>query len=138
MAIYTFVPADFKTDFPEYSTVTDTRLNLFFKFAEKIVNNSDASVVPYDPDATPPITERKELLDLLVAHQCELLAKGAGAVGRTSSGSEGSVSFSLEMKSPETAAWYMQTQWGVMYWEMTTKYRTMRMFNGSNNPRRYF
>lgn len=133
MAIVTFDPAAFKIAFPDYANLTDEQLDSFFLVAELIVNNTDASIVPYDPTATPEVKERKILLDLLVAHQSELSTRGNGSVGRPNSGSEGSVSFSLDMVTTGNSQWFLQTQWGATFWQATAKYRTARIYCGIPN-----
>lgn len=50
-----------------------------------------------------------------------------GVVGRISSASEGSVSVSSEWQGGTVnQAWFLQTQWGAMYWQMSSPLRTMR------------
>lgn len=47
-------------------------------------------------------------------------------VGRVSSATEGSVSVSLDMGAvAENAAWWMQTQYGATFWNMTRALRTV-------------
>jgi hypothetical protein len=79
---------------------------------------------------------RQRLLGLLTAHIAKLFAPVNGVpspdfVGRLNSASEGSVSVGLDFPgiSPN-AAWYMQTKYGAMYWQLTARYRTMRYFPG--------
>lgn len=135
MAIVDFDPAAFKLAFPSYASLTDEQLDAYFLVSELIVDNTDASIVCYDPDAVPAIKERKVLLDLLVAHQAEMSARGNGAVGRTNSGSEGSVSFSFDMVTTGNSQWFLQTQWGATFWQATAKYRTARIYCGLPNRR---
>lgn len=135
MAIVEFDPIAFKYDYPSYETLGNGELNAYFTVAELIISNTDSSIVCYEPDATPAILERKTLLDLLVAHQAELNSRGAGAVGRTNSGSEGSISFSFDMVTTGSNQWFSQTQWGATFWQATVKYRTVRMYSGKP-PRR--
>lgn len=123
--VVTFVPATFKTAFPEFSTVTDPVLLANFGFAELQLNNTCGSIVC---DAA----KREKLLDLLVAHITTLRngANGQGApgmVGRIGYAIEGSVAATADM-GPQTygQAYYNQTQWGAMYWQATATYRTMR------------
>ena len=130
MAVVAFDPTAFKLAFPAYSTFTDEQLEAYFLVAGLILDNTDASIVSYDPTATPAILERKILLDLLVAHQAELSTRGNGAVGRTDSGTEGSVSFSFDMVTTGSSQWFLQTQWGATFWQATAKYRTVRMYQG--------
>lgn len=135
MPIVTFDPTAFKLAFPAYAALTDEQLDAYFLVSELIVDNTEASIVCYDPDADPAVLERKVLLDLLVAHQSELSGRGNGAVGRTDSGSEGSVSFSFDMVTTGSSQWFLQTQWGATFWQATAKYRTARMYCGLPNRR---
>lgn len=130
MSIVIFNPIAFKFAFPAYSSLTDDTLNAYFLVAGLIIDNTDASIVSYDPTATPANLERKILLDLLVAHQSELDSRGSGAVGRANSGSEGSVSFSFDMVTTGSNQWFLQTSWGATFWQATSKYRTARMYQG--------
>lgn len=81
------------------------------------------------------IEERAVVINYAIAHTLQLdgvLASGgqgstAGQVGRVSSGTQGSVTASLDMGAvPGTAAWWLQTQYGAMFWNATAKYRTFR------------
>src|SRR5690606_36516058 len=82
-------------------------------------------------------TLREHLLNLLVAHIATLTPTGATApgggsggavVGRTASASEGSVSISAQFAAnvSQSMAWFTQTQWGAMFWEITSPYRSFR------------
>ena len=63
------------------------------------------------------------LLGLLTAHVAQLnmqAAQGNTLVGRVSSASEGSVSVSTDLGPlPESAAWFAQTQYGLLFWQST-------------------
>jgi hypothetical protein len=81
------------------------------------------------------LAERTILLNLITAHIATLSGiiapGGAGStatqVGRVSSATEGSVTASLDMGAQyASAAWFMQTQYGASYRQMTAKYRTAR------------
>lgn len=79
------------------------------------------------------------LLNLMVAHIAQLMfgVNGEPAsplVGRVSSAAEGSINVTVDMpEGVPQAAWYNQTQFGAMYWQMMSPYRTMRYIPG---PRR--
>lgn len=123
--IVTFSPSAFKTAFPRFATVADAALSLNFVYATFALNNSCGSVVK---DAT----QREALLNLLVAHITQLLqgidglAPG-GLVGRVSDATEGSDSITADMGVVTfNAAYFMQTQWGATFWQLTSQYRTFR------------
>jgi hypothetical protein len=127
MAIVVFVPADFKTVYPEFAAVPDVQLEYYFAQAEIYLDNTNASPVHN-------VNTRKILLWMLTAHIAQLAgvlentsgsSTGLQPVGRTSSATEGSVSVDFEYKVPGTASWYTQTQYGAAYWEATSSVRTI-------------
>lgn len=117
-----FVAAEFKAAYPEFAAVSDGSLLLCFTYATLLLNNSCSSMVC---DAN----TRQTLLYLLTAHIAALFygANGqipSGAVGRVAKATQGSVSADLDMGETSRAqAWYLQTQWGALYWTMTGVYR---------------
>lgn len=123
--VVVFDPAAFKAAFTSFATVADPALNLSFQLATLQLNNSCGSRVRN-------AAERELLLNLLVAH-ITALKDGengnppAGVVGRVNHAQEGSVSVGTDMGTVVYGqAYYLQTQWGAMYWQSTAKYRTMR------------
>ncbi len=82
-------------------------------------------------DGGGPVTDaglQLQLLNLMVAHVAQILygtnqAAGPSAVGRLSSATEGSVSASFEFPTSADQAWFAQTQWGAMYWQMIAPFR---------------
>jgi DNA-binding transcriptional regulator YdaS (Cro superfamily) len=120
-----FDPAAFKVAFPEFATVADAALNFNFNLATLQLANSCGSLVC---DAN----KRETLLDLLTAHITQLRngingLPPAGIVGRVNSATEGSVSVQADMGTVVYGqAYYLQTQFGAIYWQSTAKYRTMR------------
>lgn len=126
-----FVPADFRALYPQFTDppTTDARLREYFWLATLILNNSCRSAVS---DAE----QRQRLLNLLVAHITTLqptatqggAGSGGGAVGRVASATEGSVSISTEYAAIVSAsmAWFIQTQYGALYWQATASYRSFR------------
>jgi len=123
--------------FPEFSAVVQPRAEWFFQQAEMLCQNDARSLV-YE------LPQRAIYLDLLTAHiaalsggltPCGTVAAGAGVgmVGRITSASEGSVSISSEYNTGTDtpgSAWYNQTPYGAMYWNMTAQFRTWRYFIG--------
>lgn len=130
MAVVVFDPAQFKIAFPEFASVPDLRLTVLFGMAEGVLDNTDASIVVN-------ITTRTSLFYLIVAHLLVLFGTTvtgtpgsgpSGVVGRTSSATEGSVSASFEFRVADTTseAWWVQTQYGAMYWMLTAQFRSFR------------
>lgn len=121
--VVVFVPTTFKATFTSFATVADAALSLSFQLAQLQLNNTCRSRVC---DAM----ERETLLNLLTAHITALKdgengLPPAGIVGRVNRAQEGSVSVSADMGTMAYGqAYYLQTQWGAMYWQATAKYRS--------------
>lgn len=129
--VVVFDPAAFVAMYPAfaaYNTASPTGLQGYFDMTALYLNNTPRSNVR-------DLTVRKQLLWLLVAHLAQLsgvtavggVGSTAQQVGRVSQGSEGTVSASFDA-GPVTnsQAWYMQTQYGAMYWAATSNFRSMR------------
>lgn len=123
MAVVVFDPAAFKLAYPQFDAVSDAMLTNYFNLATLYLSNTDCSIVQDIP-------KRTTLLWLLTAHIAYLsgaLEPGQpGLVGRISSATEGSVSVSTEMPTTPSSAWFMQTQWGAMFWQSTLSLRSFR------------
>ncbi len=136
MGVVTFVYADWAALYPQFATtVNNNQAANCFNQATLYCANDDCAIIPYDAAATPPVLQRLPILYLLTAHVAQLqygsvmggTAVPAGPlVGRVSSATQGSVSVSVEMKGPDAAAWFNQTQWGAMAWQAMAQYRTAR------------
>lgn len=120
--VVVFDPAVFIGIFPEFATVDPAALSFNFQLATLVLNNSCCSRVQ---DAA----KRETLLNLLTAH-ITALRNGvngqppAGIVGRVSSATEGSVSVDAELGNvPFTAAYFAQTQYGLLFWQATAPWR---------------
>lgn len=129
--VVVFDPTAFKTLYPQFAAVADPSLTSYFDLAVMIVNNTCRSPVS---DAT----KRERLLNLLVAHIATLFMPAAsggsgGVVGRVSSATEGSVSIDAEYAAnvSQSMAWFIQTPWGALFWQLTSPYRSFRYFSPS-------
>lgn len=131
MGVAVFDYDEWSQRYPALAANVDQDLASFYFIEGGLLylDNTDASVVQDVPTRT-------LLLYLLTAHIATLNlpvsagGNGAGGVGRTSSASRGSVSVSFDM-GPTTAssAWFMQTQYGAMFWQAMLPYRTARYVN---------
>lgn len=112
--VVVFDPEAFKSAYPEFEKVPDAKLEEFFGLACLLLNNTEHSVVK-------DLDERRHLLWLLVAHIATLDAMGGGAVGITTSATQGSVNASISpMANPK---WFQLTNYGNIFWLATWKYR---------------
>ena len=112
--IVEFNPEEFRQVYPEFADLDDTRLNMYFKAACLLLNNTDDSPVT-------DLEERKTLLSLLVCHIATLKKMGNSTVGILTSASDGSVSMSVAPLN--NANWYQLTECGNIFWHATAKYR---------------
>lgn len=127
--VVVFNPAAFVVKFPAfaaYNAANPTGLQMFFDSTALFLNNTSTSRV-HD------LTKRAMLLDLLTAHLAQLGGVLAAAtaplqpVGRVASASEGSVSASFDAGPVRNnQAWFLQTQYGALYWQATAIYRQFR------------
>jgi len=133
--VVVFDYAGWKARFPEFAPGPDSSLaQLYFNDATLFLDNTAASQVT-------DLTQREQLLGLLTAHIAKLsgwpqggAAAGSGLVGPITSATEGSVSVTAQALAGANAsalrAWLSQTQYGAMFYAMTTAYRMARYFPG--------
>lgn len=119
--------------YPEFSGCSSTQGETFFDMATFICPNTSANKFG---------EKTSQMLYLLTSHIAWLFAPrdafgkpaatGSPAppvVGRISSASEGSVSVSSEWSagSPSPSqAWFLQSQYGALYWQASAGFRNMR------------
>lgn len=130
----TFDPTVFKAAYPEFATISDAVLNANFGLSQLMLMNCCGSRVV---DAN----LRATLYDLLVAHITTLRngqsgGQPSGVVGRINSASQGSVSVSAEFPASQNASYFLQTQWGSLFWAATAQYRQFVYVPGRPNVRR--
>ena len=131
MSVVAFDFAAWALAYPAFAGLPPTLAASFFATAATMCDNTDASVIT---DGAPGGL-RSMALGALTAHIAELFGPtGRGAsplVGRITSATEGSVTVQAEMGAATAgAAWFMQTKYGALYWQMTAQFRTMRYFPG--------
>lgn len=135
-----FVYADWVTQFPEFAYLTEAQATEYFDWATTYVRN--------DGGGPCTVTQlQTQMLYLVTAHLVKLFAptntgqpgSGTQLVGRVSSAGEGSVNVSAEYAGPQAAAFWLQTQYGAAFWQMSAVFRTMRYIPlpryGPNAPR---
>lgn len=121
-----FDPAAFKQQFPAFATTPDDVLMSYFTMAGSYLDNSPCSVVQ-------DLARRAQLLNLITAHIAFLMSRAAGSngdnaglVGQISSAAEGSVNVSLVASQSQSAAFWKQSIYGDMFWQMALPYRSFR------------
>lgn len=116
--------------FPALSYVTQPQATLYFGLAGSYCNNTPCSPVR---DASVG-GQRDTFLNLITAHIAALMqpnsaaSSPSGIVGRITNATQGSVSVAASMPDPKSPleGWFMQTQYGAMYWAASSSYRTAR------------
>jgi|SRR5580700_1223699 hypothetical protein len=119
--------------FPEFSnTVSEAQFSLWLIVTTTLHRN----------DGGGPVTNAQSqttLLSLALAHLCFIYLgtntqPAAQTVGRINSASEGSVAVTTDYGAnvSQSMAFWIQTKYGALYWQMTSVYRTMRWIP---NPR---
>lgn len=131
MATVAWDAVDFLTFYPQFGNCnspmyvsTDT-LEAYFQTACGIVDNSENSIIPYDPQSG--IFVRKIVLYALVCHIAMLNFWAAnGQNGAVASASEGSVSASFQAalykQGGDLAAYLRQTPCGQNAWMLMSRY----------------
>lgn len=109
-----FDSAKFKTLYPQFENVADATLELYFKAACLLCDNTKNSRVK-------DLGEREMLLYMLTCHITTLKQQDDTLVGTITAAAEGSVNVSVAPFN--NANWYNSTQCGAMYWAATAKYR---------------
>lgn len=110
----------FLTLYPQFKNlVTTEQLSALWEMACTLVDNTEKSPLPYDPDKG--VYVRKIVLYALVCHLATMgLWGGTGQSGPLASATEGSVSTSFQIPTlpggGTTAQWYNQTPCGRTAW----------------------
>ena len=118
-----FVYIDWIALFPQFSNLTQAQVTGPVLTVSQQYCRNDGGGPVCDP------TNQTQLLYLMVAHVSQLLYGSTTqpltrAVGRISNASEGTVSAAVDWPTTPSNAWYLQTQYGAMYWQMILPYRT--------------
>jgi hypothetical protein len=126
--VVAFDPAAFIVQFPAFATVSADTITSYFNMATAYLNNSPASVVQ-------DLTIRAQLLNLITAHIAFLFGRinagdgsNAAAVGQMTSAGEGTVSAAFAPVQAKNAAFWAQSEYGFMFWQMALPYRSFRYF----------
>ena len=121
------------TRYPELSSIAQPLAQAYFNEATLYLDNTAQSLVR---DASVG-GQRSLILNMLTAHVAALNApllpgpngsmSSSPLVGRIASAGEGSVSVSADLPDiPGTAAWFVQTKYGIAAWQALAPYRTFQ------------
>lgn len=121
MSIVAFDSTEFLEIYPRFvGVLTPDQLTNAFDSGCLLLDNTNGSVVPYDP--TNGVNDRKTLLYALTCHLCEMALRHPGQAGPIGNASEGSVSVSFAIPDITNGSWFKQTACGQFYWQATRKY----------------
>lgn len=122
MAVVQFDPAVFRELYPQFTEelLTDAQLNQAFNVACLLVDNTDQSRIPYDPDKE--VYIRQTLLNLLVCHLASMALWQPGQSGPMSNAAQGSVSVGFSLPSVTDGAYFSQTPCGQTFWQAVRPY----------------
>lgn len=129
MAVVVFSPELFLQRFPRFvnretgeQLLTNEELEQAFDIACLLCDNSDSSVIPYNPDAG--VLTRQTLLYLLVCHIATMALWPLGQGGPVASATEGSVSASFSIPQSVGADYFNATPCGQAFWQAAQGYLT--------------
>lgn len=114
---------DWIAGYPNFVTVPPAQGQVYWDLAGSLTPNGACNPL-YAAGLLP------QALYLLTSHIAWLMmpraGQAAGGVGRIASASEGSVSVSFDWAGSGTPneSWFLQTQYGALYWMMTSGFRT--------------
>lgn len=117
--------ASWSAAFPEFSNVAEaTIIGPVLSIASQYCRNDGGSPIENVETLT-------QALNLMVAHVAQLMYGStiqpiSPLVGHITDASEGSVSVSVEFPTTPENAWFTQTRYGAMYWQMILPFRLGR------------
>lgn len=136
-AVAVFVYADWVKLFPLLANSGPDQATAYFGLAGLYLNNTGWGGKVRDP------TAQTQLMYLLTAHIAFLnngdttsAPQSPAVVGHMDSANQGSVAIQTSVASnvPLEAAFFMQTQYGLMFWQATAQYRTARFRPSYRTP----
>lgn len=136
-AVAVFVYDDWVKLFPLLANTGPDQAAAYFSLATLYLNNTGRGGLVRDN------TAQTQLMYLLTAHIAFLnngdinsAPQSAAVAGHMDSANQGSVSIQVSVASnvPLEAAFFMQTQYGLMFWQATAQYRTARFRASYRTP----
>ena len=134
MTAVIFDPDNFRSIYPAFADetkVSDEALEDCFETAETIIGNDDGSLIPYEPEATPPVKVRQQALYALTCHLATMRylwdATQAGALNHAAQGSV-SAGFAINTGSAE---WWNRTACGATAYMLLQRYASGPAYFGA-------
>ena len=126
MAIVSFIANEFRDAYPQFVAsdskpiLTDAQLAQAFDVACLMVDNTEQSRIPFDPEKG--VMVRRTLLWLVVCHLATMALWPAGQAGPMTNASEGSVSVGFAAPPSQGKAYWSQTPCGQAFWQAIQRY----------------
>lgn len=121
MAVVVFDPAYFVEQYPQFKGVlTDAQLQQAFDVACLMLDNTNQSPIPYDPEKG--VVIRCTLLNLLVCHLATRALWQSGQAGTVSTATEGSVSVGFSLPTKTDGEYFKSTPCGQTFWQAVRPY----------------
>lgn len=123
--VVAFNYASWSSMFPQFKSVTEAQIVGFvWPVAQQYCRNDGGGPVNK-------VETQTQMLNLMVAHIAQLLfgsttQPASPLVGRVNSAAEGSVNVGTDFPTDPSNAWFVQTQYGAMYWQMALPFRLAR------------
>ena len=135
MSAVVFNPETFRNVYPAFSDegrFTDEALEACFDIAVEMIGNEDDSVVPYEPNAMPPVKTRATVLNLLTCHiATQNYLWGDTQAAPTMNATQGSVSVGFgSMADANNPAWWTSTKCGAQAWAILQRYTSGPIYVG--------
>ena len=126
----------FRELFPQFENMGEVQLEMLWEMATAIVDNSESSPIPFDPEHG--VFIRRVILFALVCHLASMSEWGSkGQSGPIASASQGGVSASFQIPTLPaggiTSNWYNQTPCGRSAWMMLRPYSLGGRYYGIKN-----
>jgi hypothetical protein len=120
-----FIYSDWAALFPQFSNLSQAQITGPVLTVAQQYNRNDGGGPVNDPGV------QTQLINLMVAHVAQLLYGSttqpvSPIVGRISNASEGSVSVAADWPTTPSNAWFLQTQYGAMWYQMALPFRLGR------------
>lgn len=120
-----FDPVQFKLDYPQFSTMSDNKLDNDFKYGASLLGQVVSSIWVEDEP-------KYYWLCLVLAHILECEANGL--TGRVSGVSQRSESVNFDSKAPEWADYWTQTAYGYRIYQLIAEYVSGGHYVSDGNP----
>ena len=124
-AVIQFNYADWAAAFPEFGNIAEaTIIGPVLAIATQYCRIDGGSPIAAESTLT-------QALNLMVAHVAQIMYGStiqplSPLVGHITDATEGSVSVSVEFPTTPENAWFMQTRYGSMYWQLVLPFRLGR------------